>query len=160
MTVETQDKATRWAYAVLLQLDRLVEARDAAVEGTRRVRDKRRYDRAGAEPFYRLDADKHFALTAARNRLRALDALDGDDRLAGHLDRGDVELLRNALEHWDEPDGRAATTARARGVIPPSHVWQQDGPGVLGDLVDDGRLRAWATQVATDVVALDPFARS
>ena len=94
-----------------------------------------------------MEADKHFALVAARQLLCALRAFDGDDRLPACIPEADLRLVRDALEHWDESGGAANTRMRARGANPQSHAWLLSGPGLLGDVIADSALREWAESV-------------
>ncbi|MCA1706392.1 MAG: hypothetical protein LC808_25270 [Actinobacteria bacterium] len=63
-----------------------------------------------------MRADKHFMLIAARNLLRALDALQPHGvqvRFPARL-AADLKTLRDCLEHWDEQQG-AETSSGQRG---------------------------------------------
>jgi hypothetical protein len=104
-----------------------------------------------------MEADKHFAMVAARQLLRALRAFDNNDRLPAAMPESDVRLVRDALEHWDEPTGTANTMMRERGADPGSHRWTLSGPGVLGDVIHDSVLRGWAVAVYDELVTWDPW---
>lgn len=133
------------------QIDRLYEARRLAVESDRRVRERRSRGEEDNWPFYRMDAEAHFALVAARQLLRALRAFDGNDRLPEGLTNAQVRDVRDAIEHWDRPDSRAAQALKAAGANPSSHPWTADGPGLLGDVVQDAVLRRWAVDVYAEL---------
>jgi hypothetical protein len=140
-----------------VQIDRLYAARAAAVESQLASTRKGRHDREDNHPFFVMAADAHFALVAARQLLRALIAFDGDARLPEGMDDAQVRGLRDALEHWDEPDGRAARQMRERGVDPGAHQWSGDGAGVLGQLVSDAELWSWAVAVYEELIEWDPW---
>lgn len=161
VTVETQARVLRWAHVVDWQVNRLVAARTRALESSRRTMTARRHGPADNHPFHELDAEKHFTMTAARQLLRALKAFDGDDRIEGNLDRKRIRTLRDALEHWDTADtSRAWADARQIGVDDPeSHQWSTDGTSLLGGLVADDELQAWARAVYQTVLEVDPFRR-
>jgi hypothetical protein len=154
---DAQHRALRWSHALSRQVDRLHADRAEALESQEKVRAAAFYGHDDAWPFHMMEADKHFALVAARQLLRALRAFDGNDRLPDSLPEGDVRLVRDALEHWDEPDGFASSKMRTRGADPGAHSWRRSGPGVLGDLIDDTALRAWATSVYGELVNWDPW---
>jgi hypothetical protein len=154
---DAHHRALRWAHALTQQVDRLHADRAAALAGQEKVRAAAYYGDEDAWSFHMMEADKHFAMVAARQLLRALDAFGGDDRLPATMPQHDVRLVRDALEHWDEPTGKANTKMRARGADPGSHAWTQSGPGVLGDVIDDAVLRAWAVAVYDELVTWDPW---
>jgi hypothetical protein len=131
--------------------------RAGALASREKVRAAAYYGHEDAWPFHMMEADKHFAMVAARQLLRTLDAFDGDDRLPASMSQHDVRLVRDALEHWDEPTGKANRQMRARGADPGSHSWTQSGAGVLGDVIDDAVLRAWAVAVYDELVTWDPW---
>lgn len=150
-------RALRWSHVLIVQIDRLYAARAAAVESQLASFRKGRHDRGDNHPFFVMEADAHFALVAARQLLRALMAFDGDVRMPAGMDDAQVRSLRDALEHWDEPDGRAARQMRERGVDPGAHKWSGDGAGVLGELVSDAQLRSWAAAVYEELAEWDPW---
>jgi hypothetical protein len=88
--------------------------------------------------------------------LRALAAFDGDLRPTEDLDLAAVKTLRDALEHWDEPGGRANAQLSASGVDAGSIVWTMDGPGRLAN-VEVEALRVWASRVYDELADWDPF---
>jgi hypothetical protein len=154
---DAHHRALRWAYVLTVQIDRLYAARAAAVESQRASFDKGRHDREDNHPFFIMAADAHFTLVAARQLLRSLMAFDGDGRLPAGLDDSQVRSLRDALEHWDEPNGRAARQMREGGLDPGAHQWSGDGSGVLGQLVSDADLRAWASAVYEELIEWQPW---
>lgn len=113
---DAHQRCLRWSHVLTGQIGRLHEARYAAVASQQTVLAKGRYDVNDAHAFFMMDAEAHFALVAARQLLRSLRAFDGSDRLPGHLEHSKLRLVRDALEHWDEPDGRAARGMQKLGA--------------------------------------------
>ena len=151
-------RSQRWAHALPWQIDRLYAARLHAMESHRAVLEAGFYPDEGRWPFMKMDAEAHFALVAARQLLRALRAFDGDDRLPPGLTNRQVRDVRDALEHWDTPGGSdAAKRLSQQGADPTSHVWFDDGSGVLGGVVADSVLRKWAVDVYAELLDWDPF---
>jgi hypothetical protein len=147
----------RWSYVLTVQVDRLYAARAAVMESHREVMRRSVYEFEDTYPFFVMDAEAHFTLVAARQLMRALLAFDGDLRLPDGMSHMDVRTLRDALEHWDEPDGRAARQMQERGADPTSHQWSVAGPGLLGQLVSDAALRSWGESVHDDLRSWDPW---
>lgn len=147
----------RWSHVLAWQVDRLYEARRLAMESHQKVLAMRFYGDEDAWPFHRMDAEAHFTLTAARQLMTALLAFDGDVRLPPSLDAKQVRLVRNALEHWDDPAGWAALAMADRGADARDHRWSTRGPGILGTLVSDAALREWTVAVYDDLLTWDPF---
>ncbi len=150
-------RSMRWAHALVRQVERLHADRAAVLESQESVQAAAFYGHEDAWPFHMMEADKHFAMVAARQLLRALRAFDGNDRLPATLSADDVRLVRDALEHWDEPSGRSNTNLRARGADPSSHRWTKSGPGLLADVVPDADLKKWADAVYDELVTWDPW---
>jgi hypothetical protein len=151
-------RAQRWAHVLPWQLDRLYAARQTALVSHEEVRATGFYPDEARWPFMRMDAEAHFALTAARQLLRALRAFDGNDRLPAGLSNSEVRDVRDALEHWDTPGGSDAANRLARqGADYSNHVWFLDGTGILGDVVRDSVLRAWAADVYAELERWDPY---
>lgn len=146
-----------WSRSVINQVERLRDGRAAALASAAKVKAERFYGHEDAWAFYALEADKHFAMTAARQLLRALQTFDGKDRLPDGLSPSDLRTVRDALEHWDEADGRANRQMRNLGADPASHQWRSSGPGVIAGMIDDTLLVEWATSVYAEVVAWDPW---
>jgi len=155
---DAHHRVLRWSHVLDRQVSRLYDARHKALASHERVLESKFYGHKDAWPFFEMDAEVHFALVAARQLLRALQAFDNDDRLpSSSLDGATVRLVRDALEHWDEPTGRAASAMRQLGAVPSSHRFSPGGPGVLGELVSDAVLQAWARSVYEELVRWDPW---
>lgn len=150
-------RAMRWSHVLAWQVDRLYQARRLAMESHQKVLAKSFYGDADAWPFHRMGAEAHFALTAARQLMTALLAFDGDLRLPHNLSAEQVRLVRNALEHWDEPNGPSGRAMAERGADASDHKWSMDGPGLLGTLVSDAALREWAVAVYDELLTWDPW---
>lgn len=152
-------RAQRWAHVVEWQIDRLHASRQAALESHQAVLKLHHYPDEARWPFMRMEAEAHFALTAARQSVRALRAFDGNDQLPAELPNAQLRDVRDALEHWDEPGGsRAALKLAKQGVDPFKHAWQQhSGVGVLGEVVSDAALRQWAIDVYAELGQWDPY---
>jgi hypothetical protein len=150
-------KAERWAHALPIQIDRLWDARRRALADWRGVEESGHYPNEARFPFMEMDAEAYFVLVAARQLLRALRAFDGNDRMPEGLTNAEVRDVRDALEHWDQPGGRAARAMAKRGADPAAHVWTESGPGVLGEIVQDAVLRQWGLDVYADLQRWDPF---
>jgi hypothetical protein len=138
-----------------VQIDRLYAARIAAVASTENVRRARYYGQEDSEPFYRLQAEEHMTLTAARQLLRALRAFDDDQRLPSSLTNQRIRDVRDALEHWDNPQKAAARLAE-QGIDPRGHRWSPAGHGMLAGIISDAELRQWAQDVLVDLRGWDP----
>lgn len=161
VTARAQARVLRWAHVLDWQIDRLISARNEVLQSSRRTQASSDHGPVDNYPFHELDAEMHFTMTAARQLLRALRAFDDEDRLEGTLGQHRILTLRDALEHWDEPYGRAWTTARDLGVEnPESHAWIEDGGGLLGRLVRDEELQTWARHVYGEVLAIDLWRRA
>ena len=157
---KAHDRALHWSHVLEWQVTRLREARGQVVASQERVRITQVYEFCDRWPFFKLDAEAHFTLVAARQLLRALKAFDGNDRFPASLPDDKLRLLRDALEHWDEPTGRASRQMEALEVDPHSHQWSSStAEGVLGDLVTDESLRQWAADVYIEMQAWDPESR-
>lgn len=153
---DAQSRALIWALGLQRQVKRVRTARlDFMAEHERTV-SRGVYDDESAEPPRRMQAEILMMFIAAGQLLRALDAFDGDRRPSEGLDPERVKTLRNALEHWDDPNGRAQTRLAAAGVDPLNNRWRPDGSGIVGD-VDDVDLEIWAAAVYDDVKAWDPW---
>ena len=74
-----------------------------------------------------MDAQAYFVLVAVRQLLRSLGALEGNVRLPEGLTNAQVRDVRDALEHWDQPGGRATRAMAPSGADPASHVWTEKG---------------------------------
>lgn len=155
VNVESQHLVLRWAHTTRKQVSRLRNGRDAVVKVSRARQDGGTYTVQDSWPFMELEGDKFFLMMAARQLVRALRAFDDDLRLPEGLTNKQVWLLRNALEHWDRPDGEAMTEMRKRGLDPTSHQWGVDGSGVLGQLVEDDALLEWAERVYAEFSVMD-----
>lgn len=154
---DAHHRAERWAHVLSWQIDRLYASRTAAMEMQDQVRSAGHYPDEARWPFFEMESDAHFALVAARQLVRALRAFDGDDRLPEGLTSAQVRDVRDALEHWDEPAGRAATNLKRQGATASSHRWSHAGPGLLGDLISDAVLREWAVEVYCQLKRWDPY---
>ncbi|MEO6714278.1 MAG: hypothetical protein ABIM89_12725 [Mycobacteriales bacterium] len=151
-------RAQRWSHVLSWQIDRLYEARHAALASHEEVMKAAFYPDEGRWPFMKMDAEAHFALVAARQLLRSLRAFDGNDRLPDGLTNAKVRDVRDALEHWDAPGGsEAARRLSKHGADASNHVWSAAGPGILGDVVPDAMLRKWAVEVYADLGRWDPY---
>lgn len=147
-------RALRWAHALAWQVRRLDSTRREAYLAQERAPSSGFHTPADVEPFHRLEADRHFTLTAARNLLRALRAFDGDLRLPAGLSHADVYFLRDTLEHWDEPTGYV--TARAdRTSVDPEVRSTDGGGGRRGPVVNDRSLLLWADHVYADLLEVE-----
>jgi hypothetical protein len=161
VTPETQGRVLSWAHAVQVQVDRLNRQREAALAQQERFISAAHYGLEDSQVFWQLEAERHYVLTAARQLLRALRNFDDDLRLPGTLTNKNVKLLRDALEHWDQPDGPANEAMKKLGKDPAAHQWKGDGSGgMLGDLVSDVELGEWARKVYEEVASIDPFCPS
>jgi hypothetical protein len=149
---KTQRAVVFWAYALDLQVTRLHQSCREVVELDAARRNRRTHVPDDNVPFLRLEAEAHFTIVAAAQLLRALANFDGDLRLPPALDSGHVRLLRNALEHWDEPAGLAQRKLAALGAKATSHEFDRTGTGVVGNLISDRVLQAWARQVLDQVL--------
>ena len=138
-------------------IDRLYASLMAAMRTQEQVRLAGHYPDEARWPFFEMESDAHFALVAARQLVRALRAFDGNDRLPDGLSNAQVRDVRDALEHWDEPTGRAAKNLERQGATASSHRWSHAGPGLLGDLVSDAALRQWAVDVYAQLQRWDPY---
>lgn len=154
---DAHHRAGRWAHVLSWQIDRLYASRKAVMGSQEQVRRARHYPDEARWPFFEMEADAHFALVAARQLVRALRAFDGKDRLPEGLTSAQVRDVRDALEHWDEPDGRAAKSLGRQGAKASSHLWSYSGPGLLGDVVSDAALRQWAVDVYAELQRWDPY---
>ncbi|HZC26190.1 MAG TPA: hypothetical protein VE287_04150 [Actinopolymorphaceae bacterium] len=149
-------RALRWAHALAWQVRRLDSTRREAYIAQERRPSSGFQTPTDAEPFHRLEADRHFTLTAARNLLRALRAFDGDLRLPAGLSHADVYFLRDTLEHWDEPTGPARTRADQTSVDPEVRArGANGGGGRRGPVVNDRSLLIWADQVYADLLRVE-----
>lgn len=156
---DAHQRARRWSHVLPWQIDRLYAARHSALNAQADVLARRRHEDEDNWPFMQMDDEAHFALVAARQLLRALNAFDGNDRLPQGLTNAQVRDVRDALEHWDTPGGsRAANRLAEKGADYAKHVCFQDGSGgVLGDVVYDSVLRNWGVAVYADLARWDPY---
>jgi hypothetical protein len=146
----------QWAYALTVQVDRVHADRLAFMESAERVRQTRFYGHEHAKAPRLMNADSHLCLVAANQLIKALEAFDDDLRLHPGVTREHLTLLRNALEHWEDENGHAQRGMAALGADANSNKWRVDGSGLLGDIVDDLAMRAWAQHVYDDLVDYDP----
>lgn len=153
---DAHNRALIWALGLERQVKRVRTARLDFMAEHERTMARGVYDDDSAEPPRRMQAEILLMFIAAGQLLRSLDAFDGDRRPHEGLDPERVRLLRNALEHWDEPAGRSQTQLAAQDVDPETNRWRQDGSGVVGH-VDDRDLQAWARAVYEDVRTWDPW---
>ena len=118
----------RWAHVVTWQVDRLRDSRLRAMRSTDRVREFRYYGHMDAHPFQETEGERLFVLISARQLVRALEAFEGELRLPAALDRNDLELIRNAAEHWDEPNPTKGWVKKAaeRRIDPTLHRWSPE----------------------------------
>lgn len=138
-------EALSWSAIVALQRDRLAETEAWIATEHDAGRHVAGTDDLTRMTFVRLRADRHFLLVAARNLMRALDTVGLEGTLT--LDGADhVLVLRNCLEHWDEPNGRSATKfARLfPSGDPNSYRWGVDGTR-FGELDLDKLVRSVAS---------------
>lgn len=160
-SVEQRDahyQAQRWSHVLQWQIDRLYSARAGATGRWGGVLEAGEYTDETLWAFMQMDAEAHFTLVAARQLLRALQAFDKNHRLPTGLTNAQVRDVRDALEHWDKEGGSDAAKRLAnQGADFASHVWTQDGPGVLGEVVPDSVLRQWAVDVYADLLRWDPY---
>lgn len=113
---DAHHRAERWAHVLSWQIDRLYASRMAAMRSQEQVRLAGHYPDEARWTFFEMESNAHFALVAARQLVRALRAFDGNDRLPEGLSNAQVRDVRDALEHWDEPGGRAATNLQRQGA--------------------------------------------
>lgn len=139
------------------QIDRLYVARSEVLAAQEQSRAAHFYGHEHADAFRRLHGEAHFVVVAARQLLRALRAFDGNDRLPGGLGSDHLRALRDAMEHWDDPDGWASKRLAAIGAEASAHQWSDQGPGLLGKIVLDAELKAWADSTYEELVAWDPW---
>ncbi len=112
--------AIDWAWSVGVQRRR-VSAHESRAAANARDRlayvsteSSRTYTHVDRQPFIELRADTHFMLIAARNLLRALDALQPHGvqvRFPARL-AADLKTLRDCLEHWDEQQAAETSTGQ------------------------------------------------
>ena len=153
---DAHEQALIWALATKRQVQRVRQARlDFMAEHERTVQ-RGVYDEESAEPPRRMQAEIVLMFIAARQLLRALKKFDGDHRPREGLDSRRVRLLRNALEHWDQPDGSSRAELTAAGVDPKDNRWRHDGSGIVGG-VDDSELDEWAATAYDDIKTWDPW---
>jgi hypothetical protein len=81
------------------------------MRSTEHVRKSGYYGHEDAHPFQEMEASGCSCSISARQLIRALEAFDGNLRLPVVLDRLDLELIRNAAEHWDEPEPTKGCTS-------------------------------------------------
>lgn len=156
VTGQSQAEVLRWAHVVTWQVDRLRDSRLRAMRSAEHVRKSGYYGHEDAHPFQEMEGERLFVLISARQLIRALEAFDGDLRLPVALDRDDIELIRNAAEHWDEPEPTKgwAKKAAEREIDPTLHRWSREGAGLLGTILDE-HLRGWASDVYEAVRVID-----
>lgn len=155
---EAHRRALQWSHVLEWQIDRLRVSRPRFIENFERASKAGFYAIDDSRPAWEMEAERHFTLVAGRQLLRALRAFDGNDRLPDSLPDDRLRALRDALEHWDEPDGSAARRMAAFGADPTSHKWAKGtGEGLLGDLITDEALREWAASVYTELRGWDPW---
>jgi len=155
---DAHHRVMRWSHVLAWQVDRLYDSRKLFMASHQRVLERSFFGEEDSWPAFQMDAEAHFTLVAGWQLLRALLAFDGVDRLPATLSEHQLRLVRDGLEHWDEPNGRAATALGALGVEAKLHEWTSTGPGRLGGLVLDSVLRDWATAVYRDLLPWDPWA--
>lgn len=153
---DAHDQALTWALATQRQIERVRKARLDFMAEHDRTMQRGIYDDVSAEPPRRMQAEIVLMFVSARQLLRALKQFDGDHRPRQGLDPRRVQLLRNALEHWDQPAGWSMTELAAAGVDPKDNRWRHDGSGVVGG-VDDRELEEWAVAVYSDIKTWDPW---
>lgn len=137
-----------WCWAAIDQLDRLHAARREVVPV-----------RGGDTPlkrerFWRMDVEAHFALVAVDLFRKSLSAVeDVDIRFAEMLTRFPVTLehLRNALQHDDD----RGYWRRGYGTRFDSNEWTDSGAGRLGEIIDDGDLRAELVVAYDELLAIE-----
>jgi len=101
------NEALTWSAIVGLQRERLRDTEEWIAAEHAEGRHVVGVDDDSRQTFVRLRADRHFLIVAARNLLRAIGALELPDP-TGISWADHVLVLRNCLEHWDEPDGPSA----------------------------------------------------
>jgi hypothetical protein len=153
---EAHEQALIWSLATQRQVERVRQARLDFMAEAERTKARRVYDDDSAEPPRRMQAEIVLMFIAARQLLRALEAFDRDHRPRQGLDPRQVQLLRNALEHWDDPMGASMLKLAAAGVDPKDNRWREDGSGLLGG-IDDRDLVAWAKAVHDDICEWVPW---
>ncbi|MBV9487345.1 MAG: hypothetical protein JO246_14965 [Frankiaceae bacterium] len=153
---EAHDQALIWSLATERQDGRVRRARMDFMAEHERTLARGVYDDESAEPPRRMQSEIVLMFTAARQLLRALKSFDNNHRPRQGLDHDRVQLLRNALEHWDDPTGSALTKLAAQGVDPKDNRWRSDGSGIVGG-IDDRELEAWARAVFDDIRTWDPW---
>jgi hypothetical protein len=104
---DAHNRALIWALGLERQVKRVRTARLDFMAEHKRTIARGIYDDESAEPPRRMQAEILLMFIASAQLLRALDAFDGDRRPREGLDPERVRLLRNALEHWDDPSGRS-----------------------------------------------------
>ena len=148
----------QWSHVLEWQIERLKASRSRFIENYERASNVGLYTVEDSRPAWEMEGERHFTLMASRQLLRALRAFDGNDRLPDSLPDDQLRALRDALEHWDEPNGSAARRMAAFGADPSSHKWaKESGEGLLGDLITDEALLVWATSVYASFPSLGPL---
>lgn len=148
----------QWSHVLEWQIERLRASRPRFVDNFERAYEVGFYAIEDSGPAWEMEAERHFTPVAARQLLRALRAFDGNDRLPETLPEDRLRALRDALEHWDESNGRAARKMATFGADPTSHEWAKgSGEGLLGDLITDEVLRGWSRSVYAELRAWDSW---
>jgi hypothetical protein len=152
--------AVRWAWIVHAQVIRLQHAADRAYEAQqqRRADSRQRHTESDNRPFYELEGDRHFLLVAAAQLVKAVGLLP-PGTVPGDV-CGPWTMLRNAVEHWDDPVGADGRLKRSRAAHadavaaddprdsarPEDLSWGAGGL-VLGRLGRPEDLREWSLEV-------------
>jgi len=137
--------AAQWAFVLRILAQRLHDAQRAALSASRASRLARYYGPEDAQPFLLLKADRQFFISAAHHLVVAVDGSNGH---LPTLDHPTVRLLRNAMEHWDEPQGWSACELADQGFPDPTaHSWGAGGTQLGGGALDVDALLPWAAQV-------------
>lgn len=137
--------AAQWSFVLPILAQRLHDAQRVALDASRASRTARHYGPEDAEAFLLLKADRHFFISAAHHLVVAVDGSNGH---LPALDHPTVRLLRNAIEHWDEPHGASARELANQGFPDPTaHSWGAGGTQLGGGALDVDALLPWAAQV-------------
>lgn len=163
-TAEDHSHVLRWAHALAWQVQRLRASRVAVMESHARVAASQTHTAQDNEPFHRMAAEAHFALTAAVQLFQSLRNFDEHLRLPPGLSEREVTALRNALEHWSNVWPNVQRELDALDLDPALHQWDaigsdvnaSPGAGRLGGRVQDELLLRWADAVYDELVHWDP----
>jgi hypothetical protein len=161
--------AVRWAWIVHAQVVGLQHAADRAYEAQRQRRSDspQRHTESDNRPFHELEGERHFLLVAAAQLVKAV-ALLPPGTVTGDVS-GPWTMLRNAVEHWDDPvdahgrlkRSRAAHADAAAADDPLDSPRPEDlswGAGglVLGRLGRADELREWSLDVYSRLTEQSP----